>query len=48
VLFMSGYADEVLSAQGVLDPDVAFLEKPFLPAALVGKVRQVLNGASPN
>jgi CheY-like chemotaxis protein len=43
VLFMSGYADEVLSAQGVLDPDVAFLEKPFLPTDLVRKVRQVLD-----
>jgi len=46
VLFMSGYATDVLSAQGVLDPNVAFLEKPFLPAALVGKVRQVLDEPS--
>ena len=43
VLFMSGYATEVLSAQGVLDPGVAFLEKPFLPAGLVRAVRQVLD-----
>jgi signal transduction histidine kinase len=43
ILFMSGYATEVLSAQGVLDPGVAFLEKPFLPAILVRKVRQVLD-----
>ncbi|MEA2609227.1 MAG: hypothetical protein QOJ75_1470, partial [Chloroflexota bacterium] len=43
ILFMSGYADDVLSAQGVLDPNVAFLEKPFLPADLARKVRQVLD-----
>jgi two-component system, cell cycle sensor histidine kinase and response regulator CckA len=43
VLYMSGYATEILSAQGVLDPDVAFLEKPFLPAGLVARVRQLLD-----
>ena len=43
ILFMSGYATEVLSGQGVLDPGVAFLEKPFLPAELVRRVRQVLD-----
>src|SRR6185503_6508086 len=43
VLFMSGYAGEALSAQGVLDPTVAFLGKPFLPADLARKVREVLD-----
>jgi CheY-like chemotaxis protein len=37
VLFMSGYAGEALSAQGVLDPSVAFLAKPFVPAELARK-----------
>ena len=40
-----GYAGEALSAQGVLDPSVAFLAKPFVPAELARKVREVLDGA---
>jgi PAS domain S-box-containing protein len=44
VLFMSGYAGEALSAQGVLDSSVAFLAKPFVPAELARKVREVLDG----
>jgi CheY-like chemotaxis protein len=48
VLFMSGYAGEALSAQGALDPSVAFMAKPFMPAELAGKVREVLDEASPS
>ena len=47
VLFMSGYAGEALSAQGVLDPSVAFLGKPFMPADLARKVREVLDEPGP-
>jgi two-component system, cell cycle sensor histidine kinase and response regulator CckA len=43
VLFMSGYAGEALSAQGVLDASVAFLAKPFVPAELRRMVREVLD-----
>jgi PAS domain S-box-containing protein len=43
VLFMSGYAGEALSAQGVLDSSVAFLAKPFVPAELARKVREILD-----
>jgi PAS domain S-box-containing protein len=47
VLFMSGYAGEALSAQGVLDSSVAFLAKPFLPAELARAVRAVLDEQTP-
>jgi PAS domain S-box-containing protein len=47
VLYMSGYAGEALSAQGVLDASVAFLAKPFVPAELARKVREVLDAPAP-
>jgi CheY-like chemotaxis protein len=47
VLYMSGYAGEALSAQGVLDSSVAFLAKPFVPAELARKVREVLDAPAP-
>ena len=45
VLFMSGYTDSAIVHQGMLDPGIAFLPKPFTPSALAGRVRQVLDGA---
>jgi PAS domain S-box-containing protein len=42
VLYMSGYPNDILARHGVLDPEIAFLPKPFSPARLVEKVREVL------
>ncbi len=42
VLFMTGYARNAIVHQGVLDPGLELLPKPFTPAALVRKIRQVL------
>ena len=42
VLFMSGYAEDVLLTNVGLVPGAAFLGKPFKPKALVTKVREVL------
>jgi PAS domain S-box-containing protein len=44
VLFMSGYARRVLTSQGMLDPNVALVEKPFTEGELMGTAAQVLNG----
>ena len=45
LLFTSGYVDEgVLRRHGVT-PDLAFLRKPFSPADLARKVREVIDGA---
>jgi PAS domain S-box-containing protein len=42
VLFMSGYTEGLLSDQGVLDPGINLIEKPFTESALLGKLRGVL------
>jgi CheY-like chemotaxis protein len=44
VLYMSGYPGETIAHHGVLEAGISFLQKPFFPDRLVGKVREVLNG----
>jgi two-component system cell cycle sensor histidine kinase/response regulator CckA len=44
-LFMSGYTDEAIVRHGVLEPGVAFIQKPFSPDALARKVGEILDRA---
>ncbi len=43
VLFMSGYTQGLLGAQGVLEPGLSLIEKPFSEAALLAKIREILS-----
>lgn len=45
VLYMSGYTDDVISHQGILDDDIAFIQKPFSLQGLASKVREALDSA---
>lgn len=43
VLYMSGYTDDAIVRKGVASATDAFLQKPFTPASLTQKVREVLD-----
>jgi len=43
VLFFSGYTDDLVERQGVLQPGRDFLQKPFTPDTLLRRVRALLD-----
>ncbi|MGH7526885.1 MAG: PAS domain S-box protein [Gemmatimonadales bacterium] len=47
VLYMSGYSDEEIVQQGVLQPGVEYLQKPFTIGTLTRKVREVMQRPAP-
>jgi PAS domain S-box-containing protein len=42
VLYVSGYTDDTIVRHGVLEPGLAFLQKPFSPKTLARKVDEIL------
>ena len=46
ILFTSGYTDDTISHHGVLEAGIAFLSKPYTPATLARKVREILDDGS--
>ena len=47
ILFTSGYTDDAIVRHGILEPGIAFIQKPYRPRALARKIREVLDGSSP-
>jgi PAS domain S-box-containing protein len=47
VIYMSGYADDVLAYHGTLAPGTVLIQKPFSPTELLAKVREVLDARKP-
>jgi two-component system cell cycle sensor histidine kinase/response regulator CckA len=47
VVFMSGYADDAVVRHGLLEPEVAFVQKPFVTDVLLRKLRDTLDAPLP-
>jgi PAS domain S-box-containing protein len=45
VIYMSGYTDNSVTRNGMLEPGVNFVQKPFTPLSLTKKVREVLDAS---
>jgi two-component system, cell cycle sensor histidine kinase and response regulator CckA len=43
VLFQSGHTDDIVVRLGILNAEVAFLQKPFTVGSLAKKIRQLLD-----
>jgi CheY-like chemotaxis protein len=47
VIFMSGYTDNAITQQHIMDPGVTLLEKPLRADVVLRKVRETLDAAAP-
>jgi len=47
VLYMSGYAQDIIASRGQLAPGLFYIAKPFAPDSLAARVREALGPARP-
>lgn len=43
VLYISGYTDNAIVHQGILEPGISFMQKPFTTTTLTNKIREILD-----
>jgi two-component system, cell cycle sensor histidine kinase and response regulator CckA len=48
ILFISGYTSDTAARHGILEGEMAFLQKPFGLRDLARKIREVLNASRDN
>jgi DNA-binding NtrC family response regulator len=48
VLYMSGYSNQIISKQGILEPGYDFIQKPFTAIRLLRMARQTLDRSAFN
>ena len=48
VLYLSGYTEDAIAQHGVLDSNIALLQKPVTPDVLLGRVREILEDPPPS
>ena len=50
MIYMPGYSEDAIAQHGILQPGIAFLNKPFTSQALGEKIREMLDrmGVSPS
>jgi YesN/AraC family two-component response regulator len=46
VVFISGYLDDIIGNQGILEPGIQFIQKPIKIEALAQKIRETLDSIS--
>jgi PAS domain S-box-containing protein len=46
-IYMSGYTDDTVVQQGVIERGVPFIQKPFTPTTLLQRIRDVLRSPTP-
>ncbi len=42
-IFVSGYTEDIISREGLLEQGINFVQKPVTPSALLNKVREILD-----
>lgn len=48
IIFASGYTEDTIVHQGVLEPGISYLRKPFTPSTLAVRVRDALDESVPS
>ena len=45
-IFLSGYAEDIMTKEGLLVPEIIFVQKPVSPADLLKKIKEMLSSSN--